>query len=117
LLVDPTQNRDVKIAGINKLSSKGKYSETTMNLMNLLAENGHLQETPKIIEAYKALIMAHCGEVLAVVTSAKPLDNTTLKQLKDTLRKSSFSWVWQDTQDWKQGQSSHLGWFVGGGGR
>jgi F-type H+-transporting ATPase subunit O len=90
LLVDPTQNRDVKIAGINKLLSKGKYSETTMNLMNLLAENGRLQETPKIIEAYKALMMAHRGEVLAVVTSAKPLDNGTLKQLRDTLRKSSL---------------------------
>ncbi|RKP24118.1 OSCP/delta subunit of ATPase, partial [Syncephalis pseudoplumigaleata] len=69
-LGNPTIGRVQKRQGVDALLKKGKYSEVTTNLFNLLAENGRLSETTKIIGAYQSLMMAHRGEVLAVITSA-----------------------------------------------
>ncbi|KAL1918218.1 uncharacterized protein VTP21DRAFT_3484 [Calcarisporiella thermophila] len=89
-LEDPSQNREHKRASVNALLGKGKYSEITRNLFDLLAENGRLGETPKIINAYQSLMMAHRRELPVTITSAKELDNKTLDQLKNSLSKSSI---------------------------
>ncbi|KAI9595626.1 OSCP/delta subunit of ATPase [Syncephalis fuscata] len=90
-LKNPTVDRKQKRQGVDSLLNKGKYSEVTTNLFDLLAENGRLGETTKIIDAYSSLMMAHRGEVLATVTSAKALDASTLRQLKDSLSKSDLA--------------------------
>ncbi|KAI8055214.1 OSCP/delta subunit of ATPase [Syncephalis plumigaleata] len=79
-LSNPTVDRVQKRQGVDSLLKKGKYSE-----------NGRLAETTKIISAYQSLMMAHRGEVLAVVTSAKALEANTLRQLKDSLSKSELA--------------------------
>lgn len=69
-LETPTIDRQMKKKGIESLLGKGK-SATTTNFFNLLAENGRLGETSKIINAFQSLMIAHRGEVLVTVTSAK----------------------------------------------
>lgn len=70
-LETPVVGKIDKIAGINKLLQGGKYSEVVLNFFNVLAENGRLDQTSKIINAFEQLLGAHRGEVTVVVTSAK----------------------------------------------
>ncbi|KAJ3344934.1 ATP synthase subunit O, mitochondrial [Kappamyces sp. JEL0680] len=69
-LETPVIDRQAKKKGIEVILGNGK-SETTVNFFNLLAENGRLGETSKIISAYTSLMIAHRGEVNVVVISAK----------------------------------------------
>ncbi len=74
-LETPVIDRQAKKKGIEVILGSGK-SETTVNFFNLLAENGRLGETSKIIAAYQSLMIAHRGEVNVVVTSVKVCNGT-----------------------------------------
>ncbi|KAJ1563705.1 ATP synthase F0 subcomplex subunit OSCP atp5 [Nowakowskiella sp. JEL0078] len=91
-LETPILDRKLKIEGIKIILADGsaKYSQITSNLFAVLAENGRLDQTSKIIDAYLSLMTAHRGEVNVTVTSAKQLDTTILNKLKATLQKSSL---------------------------
>ncbi len=70
-LETPTIDRQKKQQAVDIILQKGKYQPTTVNFLNVLAENGRLAETSKIISAYNQLMVATRGEVSVVVTSAK----------------------------------------------
>ncbi|KAJ3116404.1 ATP synthase subunit O, mitochondrial, partial [Phlyctochytrium bullatum] len=89
-LETPILDRTAKKEGVTSLLSKGKYSEVTTNFFNLLAENGRLDHTSKIVGSFEQLLLAHRGEVPVVVTSAKELDAKLSRQVKDILQKSSL---------------------------
>jgi hypothetical protein len=72
-LETPTIDRQKKQQAVDIILQKGKYQPTTINLLNVLVENGRLGETRKIISAYNQLMVATRGEVSVVVTSAKVL--------------------------------------------
>ncbi|ORX94009.1 F1 complex, OSCP/delta subunit of ATPase [Basidiobolus meristosporus CBS 931.73] len=90
-LENPTLKREQKRAGIDMLLGDQKVSDITKNLFTVLAENGRLNETSKIINSFNSLMMAHRGEVLVTVTSAKSLKPAQLKQLQDSLTKGSLA--------------------------
>lgn len=90
-LETPVLSRDAKKTGVNSLLGKNKYSDVTVNFFNLLAENGRLDQTEKVIEAYQQLMTAHRGELSVNVTSAKELDAKTLNRLRDILSKSPLA--------------------------
>ncbi|KAJ3189556.1 ATP synthase subunit O, mitochondrial [Irineochytrium annulatum] len=89
-LETPIMDRTAKKQGVDRMLSQGKYSEITQNFFSLLAENGRLDQTGKIMGAFHQILMAHRGEVPVVVTSAKELDAKLSRQLKDTLQRSSL---------------------------
>ncbi|KAJ3092735.1 ATP synthase F0 subcomplex subunit OSCP atp5 [Quaeritorhiza haematococci] len=89
-LETPVVDRDNKKAGVKKMLAGGRYSELTTNFFTLLAENGRLDQTNKIMSAFEQLLSAHRGETLITVTSAQPLDNKVVNQLKNMLSKSSL---------------------------
>lgn len=65
-------NRAVKMEGIvSALKKAGKPSEITQNFFETLAENGRLNQTSKVVEAFSELMSAHRNELPLVVTSAK----------------------------------------------
>ncbi|KAI9468802.1 ATP synthase F0 subcomplex subunit OSCP atp5 [Coemansia sp. RSA 989] len=72
------------------IDSLGKKSEITTNFFKTLLENNRMSETKSIIAAYKSLMEAHRGIVSVVVTSANPLGNKELKQVKDNLTKGGL---------------------------
>ncbi|KAJ1772497.1 ATP synthase F0 subcomplex subunit OSCP atp5 [Coemansia sp. RSA 1843] len=72
------------------IDSLGKKSEITTNFFRTLAENNRLNETSRIITAYKSLMEAERGIVSVVVTSAQRLGGKDLKQIKDTLTKGGL---------------------------
>ncbi|KAI9229195.1 MAG: OSCP/delta subunit of ATPase [Piptocephalis tieghemiana] len=88
---NPSINRSLKLEGVKQIAQKSKWSDITSNFFNVLAENGRLADTPKIISSYHTLMGAHRGEVVVTVTSAKPLDAADEKQIKSILAKSSLA--------------------------
>eukprot|EP00842_Homolaphlyctis_polyrhiza_P002549 jgi/Hompol1/3295/HPOL_006455-RA len=86
----PLSGRAAKKEGIQALLAQGRYSAITKNFFELLAENGRLDQTEKVIAAFGQLMTAARGEVTVTVTSAKELDSRTLNKLKDVLAKSSL---------------------------
>ncbi|KAF7723337.1 ATP synthase F0 subcomplex subunit OSCP atp5 [Apophysomyces ossiformis] len=78
--------------GVHALLKKsGKVNALTANLFETLAENGRLEQTTKIMDAYAELMSAHRNELPMVVTSAKPLDKTILNKVTDALQKSKLA--------------------------
>ncbi|KAF3815077.1 hypothetical protein GH733_017353 [Mirounga leonina] len=71
---------------LNDVSTKERFSPITSNLINLLAENGRLDTTPGVISAFSTMMSVHCGEVPCTVTTASPLDEATLTELKTVLK-------------------------------
>ncbi|KAK9764839.1 ATP synthase F0 subcomplex subunit OSCP atp5 [Basidiobolus ranarum] len=90
-LENPTLMKKNKRAGIDILLGEQKLTETTKNFFDLLSENGRLNQTSKIINSFNSLMMAHRGEVLVTVTSAKSLNSAQLKQLQDSLTKGTLA--------------------------
>ncbi|KAI8884760.1 F1 complex, OSCP/delta subunit of ATPase [Backusella circina FSU 941] len=91
-LENPTINRVKKIEGVNALLAKaGTPNTLTKNLFETLAENGRLEQTPKVIAAYVELMSAHRNELPMVITSAKELDKATLNKISDALQKSALA--------------------------
>ena len=60
--------------------------QTTKNFLGVLAENRRLAQLPAIIRAFRTLAAAHRGETTAEVTSAHPLSDAQVIELKQQLR-------------------------------
>nr|AOR07094.1 mitochondrial ATP synthase subunit OSCP-like precursor [Mesenchytraeus solifugus] len=61
------------------------YASVTVNLLAALAENGRLNMLNGVFNAFDKLMSAHRGEIICVVTTAKPLDQGHLKELTTAL--------------------------------
>ena len=59
---------------------------TTRSFLGVLAENRRLAALPGIIRAFRQLAARHRGEATAEVTSAHPLSETQVGELKQQLR-------------------------------
>lgn len=68
------------------MTTREKLSPLTTNLINLLAENGRLNNTHGIISAFSTMMSVHRGEVPCTVTTASALDEATLSELKTVLQ-------------------------------
>ncbi len=66
------------------------FEELLLIFVALLADNGRLNQTSKIIAAFQSLMIAHRGEVNVVVTSAKELDSKMLTKVKEVLAKNQL---------------------------
>jgi F-type H+-transporting ATPase subunit O len=89
-LETPLVDRFLKQQGVTSMLAKGKYSPLISNFFSVLAENGRLDQTQKILGAFTQLMTASRGEVTVTVTSAKPLESKIVQQLKDSLTKSAL---------------------------
>ncbi|RXM33876.1 ATP synthase subunit O, mitochondrial [Acipenser ruthenus] len=85
VFMNPHIKRSIKQKTVNDVMIKEKLSPITINFINLLAENGRLSFTPSVISAFGKMMSAHRGEVLCSVTTAQPLDEASLAELKNAL--------------------------------
>ncbi|XP_006862665.1 PREDICTED: ATP synthase subunit O, mitochondrial [Chrysochloris asiatica] len=85
-ILNPHVKRSIKVKSINDIVAKERLSSLTSNLINLLAENGRLNNTPGVISAFSTIMSVHRGEVPCTVTTATPLDNASLSELKTVLQ-------------------------------
>nr|XP_019603398.1 PREDICTED: ATP synthase subunit O, mitochondrial-like [Rhinolophus sinicus] len=85
-MMNPYVKCSVKVKTLNDITTKEKFSPLTSNLMNLLAENGRLNNTPGVITAFSTIMSVHRGEVPCSVTTTSPLGEVTLSELKTMLK-------------------------------
>ena len=69
-LANPTLDTSSKTSGLKDVLSKlgGNTSELTKNFLNVLAENGRLYETGKVLEGFEQIMSAHRGELTITIT-------------------------------------------------
>ena len=60
--------------------------QTTRNFLGVLAENRRLAQLPAVVRAFRTLAARHRGETTAEVTSAHPLNDDQVTELKQQLR-------------------------------
>ncbi|EPQ29279.1 uncharacterized protein PFL1_03034 [Pseudozyma flocculosa PF-1] len=90
---NPTLGTAERTKGLEQLlsSGKGKADQITHNLFQVLAENGRLQDTEKVIDGFEELMTAYRGEVEVIVTSATPLDKATVSRIESSLKGSQIA--------------------------
>ncbi|XP_062250202.1 ATP synthase subunit O, mitochondrial [Platichthys flesus] len=86
IVMNPHVKRSIKQKTFTDLLSKAKISPITINFINVLADNGRLPRTGDVIVAFGKMMSAHRGEVLCSVTTAQPLDEASLADLKASLK-------------------------------
>jgi len=84
-LENPTISRANKKGDIEAIMKAGKFSPVTSSFFSVLAENGRLGASSKIIDSFSQLMMANRGEVSAKIISAEPLSSAQLKTLTGSL--------------------------------
>ncbi|XP_055072212.1 ATP synthase subunit O, mitochondrial [Misgurnus anguillicaudatus] len=85
IVLNPHIKRSVKQKTFIDALTKAKLSPITINLISVLSENGRLTLTPDVIVAFSKMMSAHRGEVTCSVTTAQPLDEASLAELKVAL--------------------------------
>ncbi|XP_067673985.1 ATP synthase subunit O, mitochondrial-like [Haliotis asinina] len=85
-IANPSLKRAEKKAVLEGVLKKQNVSPLTLNLFGALAENGRISKVGGVISAFGKIMSAHRGEVVCKVTTAKALDNASLKELKDALQ-------------------------------
>ncbi|XP_004540980.1 ATP synthase peripheral stalk subunit OSCP, mitochondrial [Maylandia zebra] len=86
VVMNPHVKRSLKQKTFNDALAKAKVSPITVNLINVLADNGRLTLTGDVINAFSKMMSAHRGEVICSVTTAQPLDEANLSELKVALK-------------------------------
>ncbi|XP_034037816.1 ATP synthase subunit O, mitochondrial [Thalassophryne amazonica] len=86
IIMNPHVKRSIKVNTFREALTKAKVSPITMNLINVLSDNGRLTLTGDVINAFSKMMSAHRGEVLCFVTTAQPLDEMNLADLKVALK-------------------------------
>ncbi|XP_068181990.1 ATP synthase subunit O, mitochondrial [Antennarius striatus] len=85
IVMNPHVKRSIKQKTFTDALSKAKVSPMIINLINALADNGRLPLTGDVINAFGKMMSAHRGEVICSVTTAQPLDEANLAELKVAL--------------------------------
>uniref|UniRef100_UPI0037E71F66 ATP synthase subunit O, mitochondrial n=1 Tax=Semicossyphus pulcher TaxID=241346 RepID=UPI0037E71F66 len=85
IVMNPHVKRSMKQKTFGDALTKAKVSPITINLINVLADNGRLTLTGDVITAFGKMMSAHRGEVICSVTTAQALDAASLSELKVAL--------------------------------
>jgi F-type H+-transporting ATPase subunit delta len=85
LLSSPVYTRDQQGAAIAGIAKKMKLSQTTANLLALMADKGRLYVLPAVIRTLREMLAVERGEVTAEVTTAKALTKVQNDKLAKTL--------------------------------
>ena len=84
-LANPTIARTTKGGVMAGVLEEANASEIVQGFFSVVADNGRLSETDKIIETYAKLMQATRGEVEAVVTSSEPLSDGQVGELRASI--------------------------------
>ena len=87
LTTSPLLGRVDAAKGVAAAAKAMALDDTTAAFLGVLAQNRRLNQIPAIIRAFRGLASRHRGETTAEVTSAYPLDDAQLAELKQQLRR------------------------------
>jgi F-type H+-transporting ATPase subunit O len=90
-LLDPSQKREQKREAVLSMLQDQSYSEIVRNLFRVIAENGRLPLTTKIVDSFDEIMRAHRREVVVKITAAKELSKDVIDAIKQTVNKRLLS--------------------------
>lgn len=70
-LENPSIGREGKKKVVESLLSKQKYSELVINLFRVMADNGRLDNSLKVISSFEQIMKAHHSEISVKIISHK----------------------------------------------
>lgn len=82
---NPELSRDAQRQAVTAVAEHLGLSDLTTRFLGVLANNRRLSALPDMIGAFKAIAAAQRGEVTAHVTSAHPLADSQLSELRNKL--------------------------------
>lgn len=85
-LKDPSVAKTTRMKAVEEIFNQTKFNDITKNFLNVLAENGRLSQLQRITNSYTELLLAHRGEVKAVVTAALELTPGEMEDIKKSLQ-------------------------------
>lgn len=86
LTTSPVVARGAAVKAVLAVADSLGVDAVTKNFLGVLAENRRLAQLPAIIRAFRTLAARHRGEATAEVTSAHPLTDEQVGELKQQLR-------------------------------
>ena len=86
LTTSPLVARGAAVKAVLATAEALGVDATTRNFLGVLAENRRLGQLPAIIRAFRTLAARHRGEATAEVTSAHPLTDEQVGELRQQLR-------------------------------
>ena len=86
LLTSPLYSREEQSAAITAIAKKMKLSDTTSNVLALLAAKRRLFVMPQLLAVLQDMLSEERGEVTTEVTSAKKLTKAQADKLAKTLK-------------------------------
>lgn len=86
LTTSPVLSRDDAEKGVTAAAGALGVDATTTKFLGVLAKNRRLNQLPMVIRNFRTLAARQRGETTAEVTSAHPLDDDQIAQLKSQLR-------------------------------
>ncbi|PCG09853.1 F0F1 ATP synthase subunit delta [Sphingomonas ginsenosidimutans] len=87
LTASPVVARGQAVKAVLATADQLGLDTTTKSFLGVLAENRRLSQLPQVIAAYRTLAARHRGETTAEVTSAHPLSDDQVEELKQQLRR------------------------------
>ena len=97
LIQSPIYTREEQASAIAAITKKMALSETTSNVLNLMATKRRLFVVPQLVKTLRELIAADKGEVTAEVTSAKALTKAQSEKLVASLKSTTGKTVTLNT--------------------
>lgn len=88
LVTSPVFSADDQYRAVSAVLDKAEIGGLVANLTKVAAKNRRLFAVPDMIIAYGRLLARHRGEVSAEVTSADPLTDAHISELKSALKAS-----------------------------
>jgi F-type H+-transporting ATPase subunit delta len=88
LVRSPVFSSDDQVAALSGVAQELGLSGVALNFLKLVARNRRLSALPDIIKSYAILLAASKGEISGEVTSAQPLGDAQLNDLKAALKSS-----------------------------
>jgi len=88
LIRSPVLSRDDQGKALAALAERAGFGELTTKFLGLVAEHRRLFALPEVIEAYRAMLAEHKGEVAAELVSAVPLQEEQVATLEKQLTAS-----------------------------
>jgi F-type H+-transporting ATPase subunit delta len=86
LTTSPLVSRGAAMRAIEATAAVLQLDDYTTKFLGVMAENRRLNQLPQAIRAFRQLAAAHRGETNAEVTSAHPLSDDQVVELKQQLR-------------------------------
>jgi len=85
LVKSPAFSREEQGRAMQQVLERAGLGELTRRFIAVVARNRRLFALPRMIDAFAALVAEAKGEISATVTSAAPLSDAQLAQIRDTL--------------------------------